>query len=74
DGNYPDDWYQGLVAWRDEVWAIDTATGNTQYLINLGSAGRRDIDAINLSLDEKERFITFTNKTDLSLWTLQIMP
>ncbi len=74
DGNYPDDWYQGLVAWRDEVWAIDTATGNTQYLINLGGAGRRDIDAINLSLDEKERFITFTNKTDLSLWTLQIMP
>jgi hypothetical protein len=71
-GNYPDDWYQGITTFRDEIWQINTVTGSTLYYINLSGQGKRDIDAINLSLDEKERFITFTNKNDLSLWTLQI--
>jgi hypothetical protein len=72
--NYPDDWYQGTVSFRDELWKIDTATGNSQFIMNLGDQSRTDFDAINLSLNSKENYLLLTNKNDLTLWEVQLAP
>ena len=73
-GNYPDDWYQGTLSFRDELWKIDTVTGTPTFIINLGDQSKIDFDAINLSLNDKENFLLLTNKNDLNLWEVQLAP
>ncbi len=69
---YPDQWYQGIVSFSDSIWMINTKTGVTKDLAPLRQISNGDIDAINLSLDSKEDYLTFMNKRDLSLWGLQL--
>ncbi len=73
-GVYPDIWYMGLVSFRDEIWKIDVKTGAVSFIMNLGDQSRIDFDAVNLSLSEKEDFLLLTNKNDLTLWSIQILP
>lgn len=69
---YPDDWYQGVVSFRDELWKIDTSTGNSTFIMNLGDQSRLNFDAVNLSLNSKENYLLLTNKNDLTLWEVQL--
>ena len=71
-GSYPDDWYQGIVSFRDEIWKIDTSTGATTFIMNLGDQSRIDFDAVNLTLNAKENFLLLINKNDLTLWEVQL--
>ncbi|OHA17150.1 MAG: hypothetical protein A3H57_03860 [Candidatus Taylorbacteria bacterium RIFCSPLOWO2_02_FULL_43_11] len=71
-GNYPDQWYQGTISFRDEMWKVNAETGDLEYLSPISDLAGMDIDAVNLSIDKKDKSITFMNKNDLSLWTLQI--
>ena len=73
DGIYPDDWYQGLVSFDDEVWQIDTNTGNTTILANkdlLDRSGGIDVD--NIQLSPSEDYLILNNKKDLSLWMVKL--
>lgn len=70
--DYPDSWYQGVASFRDEIWKIDTETGASEFIMNLGDQSRVDFDAVNLKLNSKENFILLTNKNDLTLWELQL--
>lgn len=70
--DYPDCWYQGSVAFNDDIWKIDTATGETNRLISPESFVQKTLDIINPLLNENESFLLFMNKTDLSLWILDI--
>lgn len=72
--DYPDSWYQGITSFRDEIWKIDTATGNSEFVMNLGDQSRTDFDAMNLNLNDKENFVLLTNKNDLTLWEIQLAP
>lgn len=71
-GSYPDAWYKGLTSFSDSLWKIDTATGQTDLLVNIKEVSGKDLDIINMSLSEKEDFLVFSNKTDLSLWGFKI--
>jgi predicted secreted protein len=62
------------VSFRDEVWKIDVSSGKTEFIMNLGSESKEDIDAINIKLNKKENFLLFMNKNDMTLWSLQIAP
>lgn len=73
-GSYPDDWYQGRVSFSDELWTINAATGVSQFLFPLRQYAGEDIDATNLMLSPDERYLVFTNKSDLTLWALQMKP
>ena len=70
--NYPDCWYQGSVAFNDDIWKIDTATSETDRLISPESFAQKTLDIINPLLNENESFLLFTNKTDLTLWVLDL--
>lgn len=70
-GEYPDDWYQGVVTFDDNLWRINTNTGIEEIISNLtDDSGNTPIDVINPIL--KNNILIFTNKKDLSLWMLDL--
>lgn len=71
-GNYPDDWYQGLVSFSDDVWKVDAESGNTNLISDINSTAGEDVDLINPALSDQENFLIFTNKKDSSLWGLSL--
>ena len=71
--DYPDSWYQGETSFSDEIWKIDAINTSTEMLLDLTSAPNgEDIDAIKLSLDENENYLSFINKKDSYLWELKL--
>ena len=72
DANYPDDWYKGNVSFIDQIWALNTTTGEVYLLANLLELSNQLIDASNLVLDPKENYLYFINKNDLNLWSLDL--
>jgi hypothetical protein len=66
---YPDDWYQGIFHFNDSIWKINIKTG---VITKLSTGESNNLDAINLMLDSSEKFLLFTNKTDGSLWSLDL--
>ena len=71
-GDYPDSWYQGRVVFSDDIWKINTATGETSRLISPETFINKTIDVINPLLNESESFLLFMNKIDLTPWVLDI--
>ncbi len=69
-GNYPDVWYQGLVSFSDDIWQINTEDGTMKSIYQIGE-NESTIDAYNLNISSDDKYISFTNKNDLSLWLLQ---
>jgi len=71
-GSYPDDWYQGLVFFSDDIWRVDFNTGLIEQIYQVGSNENATVDAVNLKISNDDQFLSFSNKTDLSLWLLKI--
>lgn len=71
-GSYPDVWYQGKVSFVDQIWYINTDTNEARLLANLYNESGKAIDAVDLKLDNREDYLIFTNKNDLTLWSLEI--
>ena len=69
---YPDDWYVGSVVTSDKIWQINADTGELHLVSSIVDKANRQIDAYNLILDEKDNYLLFTNKRDLSLWSLDL--
>jgi hypothetical protein len=70
--SYPEHWYQGLVLFSDDIWKINTSTGNTTLIQNLEAESRRDIDTTHPFLNEKGTYLFFIDKHDLTLWALKL--
>lgn len=70
---YPDDWYLGNVSFVDKIWNIDALTGQTRVVSSIIDSSDRVIDAYNLTLDPKDNYLLFTNKDDLTLWSLDLV-
>ncbi len=68
--NYPDAWYQGIESFSDDIWSINTENGQTALVYQVGTHENASIDALNLSISPDDRYISFMNKSDLSLWLL----
>jgi hypothetical protein len=70
---YPDAWYQGIISFDDELWRVDTKTGNAELLVDRATLDRSGgVDAINLVLSPREEYLLFINKKDSSLWQVKI--
>lgn len=72
-GNFPDDWYQGKVSFADEIYKIDTKTGNSSVLSALAQDYTNPLDIINPELSKNEDYIIFTNKIDGTLWSFHLL-
>lgn len=71
-GSLPDDWYKGQIKNTDQIWYLNTTTNDIHKVSNLFEASGEYIDAINLVLDPKEQALFFINKSDLSLWSIDL--
>ncbi|TAK57461.1 hypothetical protein EPO17_01935 [Patescibacteria group bacterium] len=69
---YPDAWYQGKVSFSDELWKINTGTGELRIVADIKELSGQDIDMTNLALNDKETLLVFINKQDLTLWSLEL--
>ncbi len=69
-GNYPDDWYQGVVSFSDRVWKINVVDGTTQII---SSDTGNIFDFIHPFLSKNENYLFFQNKIDGTLWSLNLV-
>ena len=72
EDGYPEKWYQGVVSFDDVLWSINTDTGEEKQIYNPTADGKASVDMTNLSLSDKEDYIFFTNKKDLTLWGISM--
>ncbi|MEK7646343.1 MAG: hypothetical protein AAB381_01455 [Patescibacteria group bacterium] len=73
DASYPDDWYKGTVSTSDKIWDVNATTGEVRLVTSLSDKADRIINSFNLQLDERDDFLFFMNKNDLSLWSLDLV-
>lgn len=64
-GQYPDDWYRGLISFKDKFYILDARIG---LLTPLSTDADGTFDAINLSVDESQRLLYFMDKPTGYLW------
>lgn len=69
---YPDDWFVGNTSFVDNIWLLNTNTGNVSQIADLLNLSQNSIDAVNLEIDENDSYLLFGNKKDLSLWMLDL--
>jgi len=72
-GTYPDDWYRGTLSTADKIWQVDATTGEVKLISTIFDQSDRVIDIFNMNLDDKDDFLYFMNKNDLSLWSLDLI-
>ncbi|HBV01346.1 MAG TPA: hypothetical protein DEF00_03065 [Candidatus Taylorbacteria bacterium] len=73
-GTYPDVWYQGVIAFEDEVWGITPSSGVTDRVLDISGKRGIPIDLINPEVSPDEKFLIFTDKESGTLWSLQMKP
>lgn len=71
-GDYPDFWYQGLISFTDNVWKVDTKTGSSELVFDIQKETGNAIDIMNPFLSEDDEYLFFTNKKDLTFWSLAV--
>jgi hypothetical protein len=71
-GDYPDSWYQGLVNFTDDIWMINTDTMSSSLIYDIQKETNLNIDVIDPQVGENDDFLFFSNKTDLTLWSLSL--
>lgn len=72
EAGYPEKWYQGVVTFNDVVWSLNVETGEQKQIYSPLDDGKPSQDATNLTLNDKENYLFFINKKDLSLWGLSL--
>jgi hypothetical protein len=69
---FPDSWYQGLISFDDSLWAINTDTLATSLIFDIEKESGIRMDISEIQIDKKDNYLFFTNKTDLTFWSLKL--
>jgi len=69
---YPDARYQGLVEFSDELWKIETSSGETELLAILKEDAREELDIMNMFINKEETHLFFTNLGNGTLWSYRL--
>ena len=70
--NYPDDWYQGAVAFSDKIWRIQVSGRYAQFVLDFAQEAASPLDATALAVDSGNSTLVFINKNDGSLWSYEL--
>lgn len=74
-GQIPDDWYQGVIAFSDMFWSVNTDTSEISFLADPTkeeTAQNGSFDVIMPFVDDSESHFFFINKNDMTLWSMRI--
>lgn len=69
-GQYPDDWFKGIISTTDDFWRVETSSSTAKLLAPGSSIG--PFDASYLLIDNANETVLFTNKLDSSLWSFDV--
>lgn len=70
---YPDQWYQGLSSFSDELWRIDTEAGTIKKILTPSSLGAPALDIVNPVLSSDDQHLLFMNKVSGTPWVYSIV-
>lgn len=68
----PDDWYQGNIAFSDDLFLIDTKNSETLTLFSLTREGGTPFDVIRPLVNKSLTSLLFTNKQNGNIWMLNL--
>lgn len=69
---YPDSWYQGLTQFNDNIWKINIKTNSSELIFDLRKENGIEFDVMDPFLSGDDEYLFFTNKKDLTLWSLSL--
>ncbi len=72
NASLPDDWLLGNVSLDDSAWLIQPVTGTAHALGRLGDSAGEAIDVMDPAVSSDGHYALFTNKNDLTLWSLDL--
>lgn len=70
--NLPDDWYQGLVSFRDSIWLLDTDSIAHQEILDPFEEQFLSLDIINILISDKKDYMIFADKKTSLLYGTEI--
>src|SRR3989344_32444 len=70
-GVYPDEWHQGLVSFSDDLWSF-YLDSQIESLVYDAEGENQNFDITDLHISADGATLLFTNKKDLSLWSLSL--
>lgn len=65
---YPDAWYRNDISFSDNIWSIDSETGDFRLIIPLQDQIINPIDIYNIKISNSNRYLLFQDKNTLTLW------
>ncbi|MDO8604116.1 MAG: hypothetical protein Q7K40_01785 [bacterium] len=72
--SYPDQWYQGLVSFSDDLWEVDAKTFIARRMVETKTLGAPALDMTNLSLSSDDAYLLFMNKASGTPWVYSVIP
>lgn len=69
---YPDQWYQGLLSFSDNIWRIDTKTAIAEKILTPSDLSAPALDITSPVLSSDDMYLLFTNKMTGTPWVLRI--
>ncbi|MEK7662303.1 MAG: hypothetical protein AAB355_02290 [Patescibacteria group bacterium] len=72
DEPLPDSWYQGAISFSDRIWLIDPERGLGTIITDLERDTLGMVDAVRLSVSKNSEYLIFINKSDGSLWSIEL--
>lgn len=72
NGEYPDDWYQGIISFNDKIWKVDVSSNSSELVFDFQAESGKDFDVVEPFLSADDEYLFFINKKDLSFWSLSL--
>ncbi len=69
----PDDWYRGVLPFKDTFWSANTDTTELTLLADPEVEIQKTFDVISPFIGDDEDYFFFTNKNDATLWSMRIL-
>jgi hypothetical protein len=74
DATYIDDWYKGTTVANDYLWFIDSNKQTAELIARPESLVSRTLDVVDITSGKNVPSLFFKNRTDQTLWQLDLMP
>lgn len=71
-GQYPDDWYKGVISTTDSIFKVDYINGVNSIISDLQNESTEKIDVVNPQISDNDNYLIFRNKIDGFLWMLNL--
>jgi hypothetical protein len=72
DITIPDNWYQGVTSYADELWQINLASGEATLVTETITQTGRELDIIDLQTNPSDERLYFINKNDQTFWIYEL--